>query len=159
RVVYGVPTTRAAGGPYDLDAATAATWAQDDPPVDATAVFGPPDDPQTTSATATTPGRDGYTYATVHYLNASGQEVDTATPAAAGVGGGNIDARQYDRFGHVAWSLEATNRLLALGTLPGAGTTLADLGLAGLDTRSRANLLSTVDTYAPDGTDLVTTTG
>jgi RHS repeat-associated protein len=159
RLVYRVPLNRAGGGPHDLDTAAAATWGQTDLPTDATAVFGPQDDPQVVQATVGTPGRDGYPHATLHYLNASGQEVNTATPAAAGVSGGNIDTVQYDRYGHAVWTLEATNRLLALGSLPGAATTLADLGLSTLDTRSRADRLASVSAYSPDGTDLVEKAG
>ncbi|GAB4048641.1 RHS repeat-associated core domain-containing protein [Catellatospora paridis] len=159
RVVYNVPLTRAAGGPQDMDSATIGTWGQLDRPVQATAIFGPQDDPIAVQATPTLPGPNGYTYATVHFLNASGQQVNTATPSAAGVTDGNIDTIQYNRFGKVVSTLEATNRLLALGTLPKANATLSELGLSGLDTKARAAALSTVSTYSADGIDLLSTTG
>ncbi|MEU3457468.1 LamG-like jellyroll fold domain-containing protein [Micromonospora sp. NPDC006766] len=152
-VVYNVPLTQAAGGPYNLGAASIATWGQIDLPTDATAVYGPEDSPGRNRATPTSPGASGYPYATVHYLSAGGKEVNTATP------GGHIDTQEYDRFGNVIRTLEASDRALALGTLPNADTYLAELGLAGSDTASRALALSTVNTYSADGIDLVDTLG
>ncbi|MER7456515.1 LamG-like jellyroll fold domain-containing protein [Micromonospora sp. NPDC126480] len=150
-VVYNVPLTQAAGGPYNLDSAAISTWGQVDLPTDATAVFGPEDDPGRSSATPGLPGTNGYRYATVHYLSAGGKEVNTATP------GGYIDTKEYDRFGNVIRQLEATERALALGTLPDAADHLAELGLAGSDTATRALALSTVNTYSSDGLDLLET--
>ncbi|NJP33454.1 LamG-like jellyroll fold domain-containing protein [Micromonospora thermarum] len=152
-VVYNVPLTQGTGGPYNLDSAAISTWGQVDLPTDATAVFGPEDDPGRSSATPATPGTNGYKYATVHYLSAGGKEVNTATP------GGHIDTQEYDRFGNVVRTLEATDRALALGTLPGADAYLAELGLAGSDTATRALALSTVNTYSSDGVDLLDTLG
>jgi RHS repeat-associated protein len=152
-LVYHVPLTQSAGGPYNLNATAASTWGQSDLPTDATALFGPQDAPPVNSATPLSPGMSGFPYATVHYLGAGGQEVNTATP------GGHIDTAEYDRFGNVVRSLEATDRELALGTLPGANAYLADLGLASTDTASRAMALSTVNTYSGDGTDLLDTLG
>ncbi len=148
-LVYHVPLSVASGGPYDLTGAVPATWGQADLPTDATAVFGLRDDPARNSATPASPGSAGYPYAAVHYLNANGQEVNTATP------GGHIDTDEYDRFGNVVRSLSATDRELALGTLPDAATSLAALGLAQSDTATRANALSTVNTYSNDGVDLI----
>ncbi|WP_422732959.1 LamG-like jellyroll fold domain-containing protein [Micromonospora sp. WMMD558] len=148
-VVYNVPLTQGAGGPYNLDSAAISTWGQVDLPTDATAVFGPEDDPGRSSATPAAPGTNGYRYATVHYLSAGGKEVNTATP------GGHIDTQEYDRFGNVVRTLEATDRALALGTLPGADAYLAELGLAGSDTATRALALSTISTYSSDGVDLL----
>ncbi|WP_143193835.1 LamG-like jellyroll fold domain-containing protein [Micromonospora sp. CB01531] len=152
-IVYNVPLTQAAGGPYNLGPASIATWGQVDLPTDATAVFGPEDNPGRNRATPTSPGTNGYPYATVHYLNAGGQEVNTATP------GGHIDTQEYDRFGNVVRTLQATDRALALGTLPNASAYLAELGLAGSDTASRALALSTVNTYSADGIDLIDSLG
>jgi hypothetical protein len=92
-LVYNVPLTRAAGGPHDVDAAAAATWGQSDVPTDATALFGPEDVPTRNCAKKSSPGVAAYPYAEIHYLNASAQEVNTA-PA-----GGNLDTKQFDRFG------------------------------------------------------------
>ncbi|MFI5934036.1 LamG-like jellyroll fold domain-containing protein [Actinoplanes sp. NPDC051494] len=152
-IVYDVPLTRALGGPYDLGPASTVTWSQTDVPTDATAVFGPQDPPVRHRGTPAVPGADGYPYATVHYLNANGQEVNTASP------GGHIDTEEFDRFGNVVRSLEAENRAMALGTVPGADAHLAELGLLGSDTASRALALSTVNTYSSDGTDLLDVAG
>ena len=147
-VVYTVPLTRGSGGPHDMDTAAIGRWGQQDLPTDATALFGPETDPGTNSASAQTPGKDGYLYATTHYLNASGQETNTASP------GGHVDSQQYDQFGNVVWTLEATNRELALGTLPDAATKAAELNLPE-DSAARGQLLASTKTYSPDGLDLV----
>ena len=146
--VYNVPLTRGSGGPHDMDTTAIRAWGQQDPPTDATALFGPETDPGANSASAQRPGKDGYTYATTHYLNASGQELNTATP------GGHVDSQQYDQFGHVVWTLEAANRELALGTLPDAAAKAAELNLPD-DPAARAQLLASVKTYSPDGLDLI----
>ncbi|NJC66514.1 hypothetical protein HC028_18675, partial [Planosporangium flavigriseum] len=147
-VVYNVPLTKGAGGPHDVDFGAISKWGQKDLATDATALFGPETDPGTNSADGTTPGSGGYTYATTHYLNASGQEVNTATP------GGHVDSQQYDEYGNVVWSLEATNRELALGTLPEAEAKAAELNLPA-DSAARAQLLASRKTYSPDGLDLI----
>ncbi|MGC5033252.1 LamG-like jellyroll fold domain-containing protein [Micromonospora sp. DT229] len=152
-VVYNVPLAQLGGGPYNLNATAIAAWGQVDLPTDATAVFGPEDNPGRNSATPAAPGTNGYKYATVHYLAAGGKEVNTATP------GGHIDTREYDRFGNIIRTLEATDRALALGVLPNADTYLAELGLAGSDTATRALALSTINTYSTDGIDLLETVG
>lgn len=159
-VVYNVPTTRSAGGPYDLDPAALATWAQKQGPTDATAVFGPEDVPPVTTATASTPGADGYKAATVHYLDASGREVNTATPPGPGApAAGFIDTAEYDRYGNVIRTLDATNRLLALGLLPSAAADLAALNLTQTDTPARAIALSTTNEFFHGGVDLKKTRG
>lgn len=160
RIVYQVPLTRSGGGPHDLDATTAETWGQKDIPTDATAVFGPEDDPTVVQASSTVPGPDGYRPAIIHFLNASGREVNTASPSPVTINAiiGNIDSVQYDQYGNVVWSLESTNRLLALGALPDAAQRIADLNLP-TDTASRAHLLASVSNYSPDGTDLLDTLG
>ncbi|MFE7189899.1 ricin-type beta-trefoil lectin domain protein [Kitasatospora sp. NPDC057541] len=155
-VVYDVPLTVGAGGPYDLSGAEVAKWAQLDAPTDATAVFDPEDDPGTNTATAVKPGKDGYKPATVHYLNANGQEVNTATPSVTP--GGDIDTKEYDRYGHVVRALEATNRSIALGTHPDAARYATELNLPA-DSAARARLLDTRTGYSPDGQDVVETLG
>lgn len=150
QIVYGVPTGRAAGGPHNMDHASIATWAQQDLPTDATAIFGPESSPGTSSATAAKPGKDGYALATVHYLNSGGQEINTAIP------GGHISTTEYDRFGNTVRELSAANRALALGTTPEADRHALELDLPA-DSALRAQLLSTVRTYSRDGTDLTET--
>lgn len=152
-MVYNVPLTKAAGGPYDMNFAAVSTWGQSDLPTDATAIFGPEDVPARNRATTASPGNAGYPWANVNYLNANGQEVNSAAP------GGDVDTNEYDRFGNVVRTLEATGRSLALGTLPGASAALAELGLLDSDTASRAQALSTVNNYSTDGVDLLETTG
>ncbi|HET9653906.1 MAG TPA: DNRLRE domain-containing protein [Kineosporiaceae bacterium] len=152
-ITYQVPLTRATGGPYDLDGPTVATWGQGDVATDATAVFPPQAPAPTAVATAASPGPDGYATAAVHYLDASGREVNTATP------GGYIGTTEYDRFGNTIRTLDATNRMTALGQGPDAGRWLAELGLTGESTVARARALDTVTTYTPDGTDPLSTTG
>lgn len=159
-VVYNVPLTRAKGGPYDLNAAALATWAQSDGPTDATAIFGPQDVPAVTTATETAPGKDGYKPATVHYLNSSGREVNTASPAGKDAPvEGFIDTAEYDRFGNTVRTLDATNRLLALRKLPNAATMLTDWGLDNKTGPELSVLLDSRSTYSPDGLDVLTETG
>ncbi|MFJ7244121.1 ricin-type beta-trefoil lectin domain protein [Kitasatospora sp. NPDC098652] len=155
-VVYDVPLTRGAGGPYDMAGSDVAKWAQTDAPTDATAVFGPEDDPGTSTATAAKPGPDGYKPASVHYLNASGNEVNTATPSVTP--GGDIDTKEYDRYGHAVRTLDATNRSIALGTHPDADKYAAELNLPS-DSASRARLLDSRISYTADGLDVADTLG
>ncbi|TKJ19010.1 DNRLRE domain-containing protein [Blastococcus sp. CCUG 61487] len=159
-VVYNVPITRSAGGPYDLDPDTIATWAQRYGPTDATAIFGPENPPGLTTATATAPGPDGYKSAVVHYLDASGREVNSATPSGPDAPvAGYIDTAEYDQYGNVVRSLDATNRLLALGQMPTAAVDLEALGLSEADTAARAVALSSLSTYGPEGLDLLRSRG
>jgi hypothetical protein len=83
--------------------------------------------PARNSATPASPGRAGYKWPNLHYLNANGQEVNTAAP------GGDIDTSEYDRFGNVVRTLEATDRALALGALPGTADLVEQCRLVGLD--------------------------
>ena len=159
-VVYNVPLTRAKGGPYDLNAAALATWAQSDGPTDATAIFGPQDVPAVTTATETVPGKDGYKPATVHYLNSSGREVNTASPAGKDAPvEGFIDTAEYDRFGNTVRTLDAINRLLAVRKLPNAAAMLTDWGLDNKTGPELSVLLDSRSTYSPDGLDVLTETG
>ncbi|HVK20012.1 MAG TPA: DNRLRE domain-containing protein [Actinokineospora sp.] len=152
-VVYNVPITRGAGGPYDLDGTTVATWAQKDVAAEATAIFGPEDPVTVNTATSSVPGANGYAAATVHYLDASGREVNTATP------GGYIDTTEFDRFGNTVRSLEASNRALALGQGTDAASQLSTLGLAQYDTATRAIWLDSQATFSADGLDEVASLG
>ncbi|KQY20152.1 hypothetical protein ASD16_21290 [Cellulomonas sp. Root485] len=159
-VVYGVPLTRDDGGPYDLDPVSLAKWGQSDGPTDATAVFGPLDIPATNSATSAVPGKGGYAAATVSYMNASGLEVNTASPAANGAPvEGFIDTTEYDTRGNVVRTLDATNRMLALGTLSNAEQMLTDWGLQNKTELELARLFDSRTTYSDDGLDVLTTIG
>ncbi|MGW6395744.1 DNRLRE domain-containing protein [Streptomyces sp. NPDC055103] len=156
KVVYEVPLTRAAGGPYDLDGANAAKWGQADVPTDATAVFDVESTPGTNTATSAVPGKDGYQQATTHYLNASAQEVNTATWSPTGVG--DIDTAEYDRFGNTVRTLDATGRLLSLGLGENVDQNVIELGLPD-DSAARAALLDSRSVYSRDGQDLLEETG
>ncbi|MFJ7155461.1 DNRLRE domain-containing protein [Streptomyces sp. NPDC101118] len=156
QVVYEVPLTRAAGGPYDLSGADAAKWAQSDVPTDATAVFDVEGAPGTHTATSALPGKDGYQQATVHYLNASAQEVNSATWSPTGVG--DIDTNEYDRFGNTVRTLDASGRLLALGLGDDAAARAVELQLPD-DSAARAGLLDNRNVYSLDGQDLLEETG
>ncbi|WOX08751.1 DNRLRE domain-containing protein [Streptomyces sp. N50] len=141
-VVYDVPLSGSTA-PYQLDQDTVAGWAQDEAPTDATAVFPPGSLPS--SHTGSALAADAYTTATITYIDANGQETNTATP------GGSITTTEYDEFGNTVAELSAANRELALGTATGAADTLAALGLADLSTADRAPLLAVVSEYSSDG--------
>jgi len=134
RMRYQVPLSTVAGGPYDLagtDQANAnlATWGQTDRPTDATAILPP-------TETGT-----GYSKATISYLNQDGRVVNTAAP------GGRISVAEYDPKGNVVRELSAANRW----------TAVSETGLAAK--QLKAGLLSTYNTYSPDGLRLLETLG
>ncbi|MFE1293841.1 DNRLRE domain-containing protein [Streptomyces sp. NPDC058731] len=141
-VVYGVPLSGAAA-PEDLGAATVAGWGQSDLPTDATAVFPADQVPASSDGSTLTAG--DYTRAGIHYLDASGREVDTASP------GHHISVTEYDQFGNTVRSLTAANRELALGTTQAQQNQLTDLGINALASAERAQLLSTTSVYSADG--------
>ncbi|MBV2151543.1 DNRLRE domain-containing protein [Kitasatospora sp. SUK 42] len=141
-VVYGVPTG-GANAPEDLSAAAGATWGQSDLPTDATAVF-PADQVPASNSGADLKAGD-YARATVSYLNASGQQVNQATP------GHRITTTERDKWGHTVRTLTAANRELALGTTDEAKAQLADLGIDTLPSGERAKLLSSSSVYSEDG--------
>ncbi|MBK8463569.1 MAG: hypothetical protein IPL36_11195 [Nigerium sp.] len=164
-VLYGVPLARADGGPYNLDENALGSWAQRGAPTDATAVFGPHAPPSVTEPTASAPGADGYATATVHYLDASGREVNTASPiGGTGVDAnlkriGFIDSAEFDQYGNTIRTLDATNRLIALGVGATASADLLELNLASMPTAERALRLSATSTYSADGLDLLSSVG
>ncbi|MFL5341633.1 MAG: DNRLRE domain-containing protein, partial [Gemmataceae bacterium] len=102
---YEVPLS-GASAPYQMDAASVATWGQTDIPTDATAVFPP----------TQVPGEPASSYekATLYYMDAEGFGVNTATPAGAGTTGPSISTTESDEFGNVARELTPQNRLRAL---------------------------------------------
>ncbi|UIX31309.1 DNRLRE domain-containing protein [Streptomyces sp. GQFP] len=144
-VVYDVPLSGTTA-PYQMDAATTATWAQDEAPTDATAVF--PADSVPSSSTGGDLTSTAYSRATVTYINANGEETNTAGP------GGSITTTEYDDYGNTVAELTAANRELALGTASGAADELAGLGLTDLSTADRAQQLATVSEYSADGKQL-----
>ncbi|MER7753316.1 DNRLRE domain-containing protein [Kitasatospora sp. NPDC097643] len=137
-VVYGVPLTTAAGGPYAMGGSDVAGWAQTDMPTDATAVF-PADQVPSANTGAGNLTSTSYNRAQVYYLDVTGRQVNTATP------GGHITTSEYDGLGNTVRELTAANRELAL-----AGSTNAELnalGVAAMSTAQRATLLSTQNVY------------
>ncbi|WP_329491915.1 DNRLRE domain-containing protein [Kitasatospora sp. NBC_01246] len=141
-VVYGVPLS-GPKAPEDLSVTAAAAWGQTDLPTDATAVF-PPDRVPASNDAADLTAAD-YTRATVDYLNASGRQVNQATP------GHHLTTTEYDNRGHQVRSLTAANRELALGATDPARAQLADLGIDTLPSADRAQLLSSTSVYSADG--------
>ncbi|MER7752134.1 RHS repeat-associated core domain-containing protein [Kitasatospora sp. NPDC097643] len=141
-VVYGVPLTTAAAGPYAMGTTDVAAWGQTDVPTDATAVFPadqvPAGNTGTGSLTSASYGR-----ASVHYLDVTGRQVDTAVPGA------HITTTEYDSYGNTVRTLTAANRELALADAGNAE--LNALGVAGMTTAQRSVLLSTQHVYDTTG--------
>lgn len=137
-VVYGVPVS-GAGAPYDLSVGQTSRWDEQAAPVQATAVFDAGQIPAGNQATGTLP--TSWTRATMTYMDANSQAVNTITP------GGYIDTTWLDQFGNTVRSLTANNRL-------------EDLNASGTDTPSQEALLadavSTLNIYSSDGTQLLT---
>ncbi|MEU1090016.1 DNRLRE domain-containing protein [Streptomyces sp. NPDC005892] len=143
-VIYNVPLS-GAKAPYDLARSTVATWGQTDAPTDATAVL-PHGEAVPASHNGAALTAADYARATLTYTDASGREVNTATP------GGGITTTEYDRFGNVVRNLTAGNRQTALATTVDGRATLDDLGITAQDSAARAELLSTRSTYNGAGT-------
>lgn len=138
-VVYDVPLSTAAGGPYGLDAPSAAAWGQTDVATDATAVFPMDQTPASNTGSGHLASGD-YARATVYYFDPSGRETNNAFP------GGHITTSESDRNGNTVRTLTAANRELALGS--GSDPRLVELGLSPLTTAQRAVQLSTQNVYA-----------
>ncbi|MEU6347183.1 RHS repeat-associated core domain-containing protein [Streptomyces sp. NPDC046977] len=148
-VVYNVPLTDAKA-PNAMGSADVSAWGQTDVPTDATAIFPAAissDDYVPTSHTGADLVKENYKQATVTYTDASGREVNTATP------GGHITTTEYDQFGNTIRELTAANRELALtsATTGRAYDELSLLRIAGKTTSERAELLTTRSEYSPDG--------
>ncbi|MGW6459872.1 DNRLRE domain-containing protein, partial [Streptomyces sp. NPDC055078] len=141
-LVYDVPLT-GAGAPYQMGAADVLAWGQSDHPTDATAVFPGDVTPASHSGSALTAA--DYRRAGVHYLNASGLEVDSAAP------GGHITTTEHDRFGNRIRELTPQNRATALGTTAAATEILRELGIQSLPSQERARQLSTISVYSENG--------
>lgn len=140
-LVYDVPLN-GSSAPYAMDGSHVSAWGQSDTPSDATAVF--PADAVPTSHDGAALAGGAYQRAVVTYTDPSGREVNTADP------GGHITATEYDRFGNAVAELTAANRELALAT---GGPGLAEqqqLGIDGLPSADRAQMLSTVSVFNTD---------
>lgn len=137
-LVYRVPVTTAAGGPYDLSSTELARTGQTDLPATATAVF-----PPTTTATfgaGSVPVPSSYDRAGIHYLNLDGREVNTVDP------NGGITTIEHDPRGNVVRALSAANRQRAL-----------DQGATAAEEAAIAATLSSVTVYSADGMDVLET--
>lgn len=145
-VVYDVPLS-GANAPYPLAPSDVAAWGQTDAPTDATAVLPPDAVPSTHDGKAL--GTAAYNRASVTYTNASGREVNTATP------GGGITTTEYNAFGSQVRTLSAENRVLALATTGDGLNKLRALGIAGRSTADRAQVLSSTSVHSADGKRLV----
>ncbi|WP_406000272.1 RHS repeat-associated core domain-containing protein [Streptomyces sp. NBC_00829] len=145
-VVYDVPLTGTTA-PYKMGAADVKAWGQTSVPTDATAIFPADSVPSSNSGGSLTAA--DYQRASIHYLGVSGQPVNTAQP------GGHINTIEYDRFGNTVRQLSAGNRSRALGLTPADQAQLADLGIAGLTTAERTELLSVRSVYSADGSRLI----
>ncbi|MEU8522214.1 DNRLRE domain-containing protein [Streptomyces sp. NPDC048577] len=149
-VVYGVPLT-GTKAPAAMGTGDVQKWGQADAPSDATAVL--PTDTRPASHDGANLTAGDYRRAMVHYLNASGREVNTLDP------GKHITTTEYDRFGNAVRDLGAANRALALGTTDADKAKLADLGISALPAAERAELLSNRGVYSADGTRELETLG
>ncbi|MET9347527.1 DNRLRE domain-containing protein [Streptomyces termitum] len=141
-IVYDVPLT-GTGAPHKMGAADVAAWGQSDSPSDATAVF--PADAVPASHAGTSLTATDYRRATITYTNASGRQVNTATP------GGHISTTEYDQFGNTVRELTAGNRALALGGTAADRAALTDLGINDLSPADRADLLTTTSVHDAKG--------
>ncbi len=132
-IAYDVPVS-GSGAEYDLSGPTVAKWAQEDIPTDATAIFPPDEVPSSSPPSA-------YTRATVYYMDAEGNLVNTATPKGAGTEAASISTAETDEHGNVYRELTPQNRLRALAS--GSTTT---------ETAAKAKELDTHRRFSADGT-------
>lgn len=130
-IAYGVPLS-GSGAPYDLSAATVSGWGEQDIPLDGTAVFPPDEVPASPPSS--------YARASVYYMDAEGQLVNTATPSGAGTSAPSITTTETDEHGNVIRELSAQNRLRALA--------------AGSGSITRSHELETKRRYSADGTQM-----
>ncbi|MFJ3235679.1 DNRLRE domain-containing protein [Streptomyces sp. NPDC086787] len=141
-VVYDVPLS-GSKAPNSMAASDVSAWGQTDVPADATAVF--PADAVPASNTGSDLAASDYKRATVTYTDASGHEVNTATP------GGHISTTEYDQYGNTVRELTAGNRELALATSGDGLTDQVALSIDQMTTADRADLLATRSVYSSDG--------
>lgn len=134
-IAYDVPVG-VGGDPYNLSGETVAKWAQQDIPTDATAVFPPDEVPSSSPPSA-------YTRATVYYMDAEGNLVNTATPKGAGTEAASISTAETDEHGNVVRELTPQNRLRALAS-----------GSSTAETAAKAKELDTHRRFSADGTQM-----
>ncbi|WP_367323500.1 DNRLRE domain-containing protein [Streptomyces sp. HUAS ZL42] len=141
-VVYDVALS-GTKAPNAMGTSDVAAWGQTDVPTDATAVF--PADSVPVSNTGGDLAASDYERATIIYTDASGREVNTATP------GGHISTTEYDRFGDTVRQLAPANRELALATSGDGQAEQVALSIDQMTTADRAEVLSTNSVYSSDG--------
>ena len=112
---YNIPIT-GSGAPIDMGPTDIAAWGQTDLPTEATAIFPPGHVP------AANPPTD-FEWASLHYFNASGQQVNVAAQNASG--DYSIGTTEYDEFGNVVRSLTPSARDYAIANGVTAGEALA----------------------------------
>ena len=127
---YHVPVS-GSGAPYALGSKDTEAWRQKDNPSDATAIF-PPDEPQTWPAS-------DYRRASIFYMDSVNNTTNTAAPSGA------ISTTEYSSNNNVTRTLTADNRQVVLNS--------------GLERSTKAETLSTENTYSSDGTELTGTLG
>lgn len=131
-IAYQVPLS-GPGAPYEMSSAEVAKWGQADLPLDATAIFPPDQVP-------TSPRPTDFSHATVHYMDAEGYEVNTASPPAPGAEGPSISTSEADSHGNIVRQLTPQNRLRALS--------------AGSSSATRSLELDSHSVYNSDGTEM-----
>jgi RHS repeat-associated protein len=151
--VCNVPFT-GAGAPIEMGVATTSAWGEtSDLPNYAVAVFGP-NHPMPVGTTAASVSSGDWPYATIDYLDINGRQVNTAT---YGAGAWQITTTSYDKSGNTLTQLGALARDEAL--TPSSYPDLDAYVANEPNSANRALLLSTIDTYSADGTELVDTVG
>jgi RHS repeat-associated protein len=144
-VTYRVPLSGTANGmtaPYPMSGGDTDAWAQDDKPVDATALFPPDQIPADPLAPTS------FTRASVDYVDGNGRLVNTADP------GGAIDVTEYDSFGNIIRELTPSNRACAV-----ADTCTVESGVDPTDHAGKADDLDSHNVYSVDGIDLLESFG
>jgi len=152
-VVYNVPFT-GTGAPIEMGSATTSAWGEtSDLPNYAAAVFDP-NHPMPAGTTAATVSSGDWPYATLHYLDVNGRQVNTTN---YGAGAWQISTTSYDKSGNTLTQLTplARDEALSPSSYPDLDGYVASIP-ASLD---RAALLSTNNTYSSDGTELTDTLG
>ncbi|MER6205926.1 DNRLRE domain-containing protein [Streptomyces sp. NPDC001642] len=141
-VVYDVALS-GSKAPNAMSGSDVAAWDESDVPTDATAVFPADSVPASHSGSDLT--ASDYTRASITYTDASGREVNTATP------GGHLTTTDYDQYGNTVRELTAANRELALATSGSGQAEQVALNIDQLSSADRAELLSTRSFYSSDG--------
>jgi RHS repeat-associated protein len=130
-IAYDAPVS-GSGAPYDLSYSEVTKWGQRDLPLTATAIFPPDQVPSEPPSS--------YSRATIYYMDADGQTVNTVSPAGTGISTPSITTSETDEHGNVTRELTAQNRVRALA--------------AGGESKARSEELDTRRQFSFDGTEL-----